>query len=153
MLYLLVAAASFLVLEFWYDIPPQKIRRKKFTLRTILLRALFTGSVVAGTILISRFAGTYWVGLFSTFPVVMLSTMVILTKNQGPDFARATGKIMILSSTNIIVYALGVSVTYPVVGVLFGTVLAFLGSFLWILLLFPLITKISRPGITGSLPR
>jgi small-conductance mechanosensitive channel len=69
---------------------------------------------------------------------------VILTVNQGPDFARATGKIMILSSTNIIVYALGVHIAYPALGIPAGTVLAFLGAFLWVLLLFPLIARISR---------
>jgi hypothetical protein len=143
-LYVLVTVASFLILEFGFDIPPQKNRGKKFTPAAILLRAAFAGSVVAGTILISGFAGTYWVGLLSTFPAVMLSTMVILTVNQGPDFARATGKIMILSSTNIIVYALGVHIAYPALGIPAGTVLAFLGAFLWVLLLFPLIARISR---------
>lgn len=150
MLYFLVAVSSFLLLELWFDIPPRETSIKNFTLNAILLRALFAGSVVAGTIVVSRFAGSYWVGLFSTFPAVMLSTMVILAITQGPDFARATGKIMILSSTNIIVYALGVSITYPSLGVLWGTVLAFLGSFLWVLLLFPLINRISRRGISRS---
>ncbi|HLP47688.1 MAG TPA: DUF3147 family protein, partial [Candidatus Kapabacteria bacterium] len=105
---------------------------------------LFAGSVVAGTTIISSFAGTYWVGLFSTFPAVMLSSMVILTLNQGADFARATGKIMILSSTNIIIYALGVSLTYPTMGIVFGTILSFAMAFLWVMLLHPLVQKLSR---------
>lgn len=118
--------------------------RKRFTTASILMRAGFAGSVVAGTTIISTFAGTYWVGLFSTFPAVMLSTMVILTLNQGPQFARAVGKVMILSSTNIIIYALGVNLTYPVLGIALGTSVSFLLSFFWILLMHPLIQKLSR---------
>ena len=74
----------------------------------------------------------------------MLSTMVILTLTQGADFARATGKVMILSSTNIIIYALGVALTYPAIGVVFGTIVSFGMAFLWVLILHPLIQKISR---------
>ena len=143
-IYFLVAIAAFLLLEYKLDIPPKEKSRKKFTAGTIIMRAVFAGSVVAGTTIISAFAGTYWVGLFSTFPAVMLSTMVILTLNQDAAFARATGKIMILASTNIIIYALGVSITYPRMGIFLGTVVSFGLSFCWVMLLYPLINKISK---------
>jgi hypothetical protein len=70
--------------------------------------------------------------------------MVILTVTQGVDFARAVGKIMILSSTNIIVYSVGVSLTYPTLGIVPGTVLSFGAAFMWVLLLHPVIQKLSR---------
>jgi signal transduction histidine kinase len=143
-LYTAVAVGTYLLLEYKTDIPAKGKNRKKYTPGSLLIRALFAGSVVAGTIILSTFAGTYWVGLFSTFPAVMLSTMVILTVNQGADFARAVGKIMILSSTNIIVYSVGVSLTYPSLGIALGTILSFGLAFLWILLLHPVIQKLSR---------
>jgi hypothetical protein len=143
-LYLLTAMITYMVLEYKFNIPAKEKSQKKFSAGSILLRALFAGSVVAGTTLISTVAGTYWVGLFSTFPAVMLSTMVILTLNQAPEFARAVGKVMILSSTNIIVYALGVNLTYPALGMAMGTIVSFLLSFIWILLMHPLIRKLSR---------
>ncbi len=143
-LYLIVAVCAFLLLEYGVKIPAKGKNWKKYSPGSLLIRALFAGSVVAGTIIISTFAGTYWVGLFSTFPAVMLSTMVILTVNQGIDFARATGKIMILSSTNIIIYAFGVSFTYPKLGVFFGTIVSFGLAFLWVLLLHPLIKRLSK---------
>jgi hypothetical protein len=139
-LYFLIAASSYLFLEYILYIPAQGKSRKKYTTGSFLIRVFFAGTVVAGTTVISSFAGTYWVGLFSTFPAVMLSSMVILTINQGADFARATGKIMILSSTNIIIYALGVSLTYPSLGIIFGTFVSFVMAFLWIMLLHPLVS-------------
>lgn len=143
-LYFIVAVSIFFLLEYVVKIPAKEKNWKKYSPGSLLIRALFAGSVVAGTIIISTFAGTYWVGLFSTFPAVMLSTMVILTVNQGINFARATGKIMILSSTNIIVYALGVSFTYPRMGVVLGTIVSFGSAFLWVLLLHPLIKRLSK---------
>lgn len=143
-LYAVTAVGTYLLLEYKLHIPAKGKNSKKYTPGSLLIRALFAGGVVAGTIILSTFAGTYWVGLFSTFPAVMLSTMVILTINQGPDFARATGKIMILSSTNIIVYSVGVSLTYPSLGVVPGTIVSFGLAFLWILLLHPVIQKLSK---------
>ena len=105
-LYFITAVSSYILLEYVIKIPAKGKKKQKYNPGSLLIRALFAGSVVAGTIIISTFAGTYWVGLLSTFPAVMLSTMVILTINQGIDFARATGKIIILSSTNIIIYAI-----------------------------------------------
>ena len=103
------------------------------------MRALFGGSVVGGTTFLAGFAGTYWVGLFSTFPAVMLCNMIILTRSQGKTFARAFGRVMIIASTNIIIYAYGISVTYPSLGVVPGTILSFSLSCIWIVLLYPLI--------------
>ncbi|HLP61129.1 MAG TPA: DUF3147 family protein [Candidatus Deferrimicrobium sp.] len=142
--YFIITAAAYIWLEYVVHIPAQEKSRKKYTPGAFFIRVLFAGSVVAGTTIISSFAGTYWVGLFSTFPAVMLSSMVILTLNQGANFARATGKIMILSSTNIIIYALGVSLTYPTIGIVFGTIVSFAMAFLWVMLLHPLVQKLSR---------
>jgi hypothetical protein len=143
-LYTVIAAGAYVLLEYVVGIPAVGKSRKRYTASSLGVRVLFAGSVVAGTTVISSFAGPYWVGLFSTFPAVMLSSMVILTVNQGAGFARATGKIMVLSSTNIIVYAYGVSLTYPSLGVLPGTVISFLMAFVWVLLLHPLIQKLSK---------
>lgn len=142
--YFITAVIAYLLLEYGVKIPARGSRRKKYSPGSLLIRVVFAGGVVAGTTIISTFAGTYWVGLFSTFPAVMLSTMVILTLNQGIDFARATGKVMILSSTNIIIYAYGVSITYPAIGVVFGTIVSFGMAFLWVLLLHPVIQSVSR---------
>lgn len=144
LLYTIVAVASYLLLELGFHIPSQGKNRKKYTPASLLTRVLFAGSVVAGTTILSIFAGTYWVGLFSTFPAVMLSSMIILTLNQGVDFSRATGKIMVISSTNIVLYALVVFFTYPTLGVVLGTVVSFFAAFLWILMLNPILKKLSK---------
>jgi len=77
------------------------------------------------------------------FPAVLFSAMVILAVNQGKAFARATGKIMILSASNIVIYALSVYFTYPSLGIVWGTIISFSMAFLWVALMRPVIGKFS----------
>ncbi len=144
--YLFCAVGIWTFLEYGMHIPSVQRVRAPFMVSALLSRALFAGSVVGTTVLLSRFLPPYWVGLISTFPAVLLSSMVILATVQGPDFARATGKVLVLSSTNIIVYALIIRRAYPEVGILLGTLLGFTGAVLAVWLMRPVVDRISRSG-------
>ncbi len=108
----------------------------------LLLRAVFAGTVVAGAVTITALAGPNWGGIFSTFPAVMLSTMYLLTRAQGADFARATGKVMLLASANIVVYAIAVSLTYPMYGIVIGTIISYVCAVAFVVLFSPLLKRI-----------
>ncbi|MCU0289735.1 MAG: DUF3147 family protein [Acidobacteria bacterium] len=56
-LYFLIAASSYLFLEYILYIPAQGKSRKKYTTGSFLIRVFFAGTVVAGTTVISSFAG------------------------------------------------------------------------------------------------
>ncbi len=142
--YLVCAVGIWAFLEYGLHIPAVDRVRASFLVSALLMRALFAGSVVGTTVLLSRFLPPYWVGLISTFPAVLLSSMVILATVQGPGFARATGKVLVLSSTNIIVYALIIRWAYPEWGILSGTLLGFIGALLAVWLLRPIMDRISR---------
>lgn len=134
------------VLSFW--LLERRVRsvegtRKPYGAREVALRALFAGTIVGGTVLLSGFVGEYWTGLLGTFPAVLLSTLVILARKQGRDFARATGKVLVLGSTNIVVYALVVRWAYPAIGVWWGTALALAAAFAWIAMLRPILRRVS----------
>jgi hypothetical protein len=143
-LYLTVTLLIWYGLERVLHIPARERQARRYTPAAVLIRVLFAGGVVSGTVLLSRVVGTWWTGLFSTFPAVMLSSMCILTVVQGPDFARATGKVMIPASTNILVYAGLVALTYPVLGLVAGTIVSFLVAAGWVALLHPVIQRISH---------
>jgi len=108
------------------------------------LAASVSVSTVWITVVLSHFLPSYWVGLVSTFPAVLLSSMVILTIAQGPAFARATGKVLVLSSTNIVVYALVIRWAYPVWGVWWGTLAGFAAAVVYVAGMRPLLERISR---------
>lgn len=141
-IYFLITIAAFLILEYYFKIPAVPKSTKKYSSLQLLLRALFAGTIVATVIASAQILPPYLFGIFSTFPAVLLSTMLILVYNQGSDFARATGKILVLSSSNIIIYALVVKLTFVSLGMIWGTLLAFCAALLWIAALRPLLNKI-----------
>jgi hypothetical protein len=142
-LYVLLTIGAFLFLEKIVGIPSIRKRYVQYSLRQIGIRALFAGSVVASVIVLAQFLPPYAVGIFSTFPAVLLSTMIILVVNQSGDFARATGKVLVLSSSNIVVYAIGIYFSYPVCGIILGTLFSFFLASLWVFLMHPLVRRIS----------
>lgn len=68
--------------------------------------------------------------------------MVILTRSQGPAFARATGKVLLLSSSNIVVYALGVALLFPWIGPWWGSLGAFIMAVAYVAGILPLARRI-----------
>ena len=141
MIYVFLTALLFLYLHIFPDIRPVKKSRKSYSATQIILRAAFAGTIVSSVILVSKFFSPYLVGIISTFPAVLLSTIIILYYNQNADFARATGKILMLSSSNIVVYAIAVYFTYPLFGLLTGTIISFLLAFAWVWIFYPFILK------------
>lgn len=117
--------------------------RRPYGARELATRAAFAGTVVGGTVLLSGLVGAYWTGLLGTFPAVLLSTLVILARKQGVAFAQATGKVLVLGSTNIVVYALVVRLAYPAIGVWWGTALALAAALAWVAALRPLMRRVS----------
>jgi len=141
-IYALLTVVCFLILEKVAHIPSTKKSIKKYTKLQLGIRAAFAGGIVAAIIVSSKFLNPYVFGIFSTFPAVLLSTMVILVINQDSKFAQATGKILILSSSNIVVYALVVYFTFNNFGFIWGTVLAFWIAFAWVWIFHPVLNRI-----------
>ena len=141
-LYVLVTSLCFILAERVLRIRAVPHKDTTFSWKQIVLRALFAGTVVAGAVTIAQFAPPYMTGILATFRAVLSSTLVIFTLSQGTDFARATGKILILSSSNIIIYSWIAGLTFPSLGPWIGTVLSFAASIAYVALLGKLIAKI-----------
>jgi len=144
-LYLVVTLVAWSSLEYRAGIPELPGRRLFRTAADLVVRGIFAGGVVGATVLLARFIGSYWTGLLATFPAVMLTTMVILTISGGPGLARATGKVMLFASTNILVFAGLVILLYPRLGMPLGTLLAFLAAAGWVALLHPVLDRWTGP--------
>lgn len=141
LVYLGVSSLIFIVAEQKLGIQSLPKNNKKISNLQLITRAMFAGIVVGGAVTIGKTGNAYWSGLFSIFPAVMLSSMVILTMSAGSQFARATGKIMIITSANIVVYGWAVSIFYPALGLIWGTLFAYLLAALSVFLLRPLVVK------------
>ncbi|MBE0647571.1 MAG: hypothetical protein IH596_07300 [Bacteroidales bacterium] len=141
--YFIITIIAFLFVEYGWKIPAMGRSGKKYTLGQMAIRAGFAGGIVGGVVLISHFVPAYLTGIITTFPAVLFSSMVILAVNQGKAFAQATGKVMILSTSNILIYTLAVYYTYPLIGIVWGTIVSFILAFAWVALLRPVMKRFS----------
>ncbi len=139
---LVIILVSALFLEKVLKIPSIKNIKRKLSFSQFISRILFSGSIVSGVVIISKLSSPYFVGIFATFPAMLLSTMIILTMNQGEQFAQGTGKVLALSLSNTVVYIIAVYFTYPKFGILLGTICSYSLSAIWIIFLYPLVKKL-----------
>jgi hypothetical protein len=143
LVYALVAVALFLLVS--ARIKGEHAERKpvKFSWMAMAVRAFFAGSVVAGAVAVAQIAPPYMTGVLATFPAVLTSAMVILTRSQGKIFARSTGRIMILSSSNIIVYSGFAGILFPLIGPWLGTLVSFAAAFGFVFILGKVTARIA----------
>lgn len=94
----------------------------------LLTRALGAGLIVGASVVLARVAGPVVGGLASVFPSGWITTMLVLTRNHGPEFTAATVRVMVAGSVAPVVFGLGVSLAFPVYGVLLGTLAAILAA-------------------------
>ncbi|MFQ3620197.1 MAG: DUF3147 family protein [Spirochaetales bacterium] len=140
--YLGASIGAFFCMEYVLNIRSVPKRSVSFSVKNQLLRALFAGSVVAGAVLIAQVSPPNITGIAASFPAVMLSTLTILYLTQGKNFSLATAKILVLSSSNIIVYVYSVAFLYPSLGLGWGTLLSFLAAVGWSAIFYPISKKL-----------
>lgn len=108
--------------------------------RDIFFRAL----VAAGTVVLitglAQLIGPVWAGLLSGFPVVAFPLFLILHYHHGKLVLTNSMRVYPLGLISLLVYTTSVSLAYPHLGLLWGTLLGFLLASIYILLL-PLMQK------------
>ncbi|PKK85691.1 MAG: hypothetical protein CVT48_04355 [Thermoplasmata archaeon HGW-Thermoplasmata-1] len=126
--FLALTAVSFYIMQFRMDHPEQKAGRLHYRWHEVALRGVVAGSAIAFAVFISRIGGPIIGGLFSAFPAIFLSTMVIFSRRHGAGFAGAMGKTMVAGAIDILVFAFVIHITYPIYGILKGTLIAYAAS-------------------------
>ena len=125
--WLLLGVGCFLVVEKGMKIVSQGRKATRYTAGQIAGRAALSGTVVAFAVLMSKVAGPLAGGIFATFPAVFLSNLIISYRSGGASFSSAVAKsLMVSGMITVPIYALLVWYFYPLVGLGFGTLIAFL---------------------------
>lgn len=112
-----------------------------YTPREIAFRGLFAGVMIAFSVLLASLSGPVLGGIFSVFPAIFTSTMVILYLRQGREFTGAAGRTMILGSVNVVFYAGAVYYSFPSYGPVMGTIISLVTSHIWAFAVFLLVKK------------
>ncbi|MCR4277131.1 MAG: DUF3147 family protein [Candidatus Roizmanbacteria bacterium] len=101
---------------------------KKIISSPIWLKALLTVSVIATIVVISKLAGPKWGGIFATFPALTISTILITVKSGGTEFTRLIAKnVLISTTTTISLFAIFSYFLFPLVGLILGSIFAYIG--------------------------
>ena len=135
MIYVICAVISFGILEKKMKVPSMGKVVIHYTLRKMVFRGVLAGVVIALAVVLSQ-VGSVISGIFSVFPAILSSTMLISVREHGPDFAAGMAKTMMLGLSSVATYATVIHILYPVYGVVVGSAVAYLISFCVTLCIF-----------------
>lgn len=114
----------------------------KYTFREKMVRALFGGLIIVVVTFLSKTAGAFWGVMFSAFPAVFSSTLVIVHKNYDSDYLFKVWKNSPIAMNMFLVYALTALYAFPAFGIWGGTLVCYLASLVMALI----ISKVPVPN-------
>ncbi len=114
--------------------------RVQYTGTQKLGRALFAGAVIAFIVYLSKTLGPVWGGVFSVFPAANSSTLLILHWQRDADVLKKVSRNMPLGSPIFLVYLLVAVLTFPFLGIILGTIVCYLVSFIALLIYLKLLS-------------
>jgi uncharacterized membrane protein (GlpM family) len=132
---------TFVVLEKVKKIKSQGRKRVHYTPMKILLRGVLTGSIIAISVFLSNL-DPILAGIFSVFPAILMSTMIISYREHGPDFSAGIAKSMIFGSPSVMSYAATIHFMYPSHGIVWGSIVALIIAVIITIVIFKIRNKI-----------
>ena len=104
-------------------------RSLHYSVRSTLIRSVFGGIAIAAAVFLSRIGGAVFGGIFSAFPAMFISTLVIAYRTYGENFSRKlTRPLLLTGMISIVAYSIGVRYFYPESGLVWGTIFSLLLS-------------------------
>lgn len=128
--------------------PSPQEKKPRAGIQELLLRGLLGGSVVSMAVIIAKLVSASYGGAFGAFPAVLTSSFAILHFKHGSQFVREFMRTVPLGTFSLFIFAISANRFYPVQGVAFGTVIAYVLSLLSLAILYKLVI---RGQLTGKI--
>lgn len=129
---LLLAAVFFSLAVYWLrKFPHRKLEKFSLMRKEFLFRVIFTGSLVAIAVLLGKVLGPLWGGMFASFPAAFSSSLLILENKHGIDFPSSVARTMPYGSMGNVLFAVMFFFLVPVIGIVTGTITAYIGSLIF----------------------
>lgn len=135
LLFMILVITGLLFLDHYKKIASTGRVKVHYTPVKILIRGLLGGAIISIAVLLSNI-GPVISGIFSVFPAISLSTMIISVREHGPEYAGGMAKALIYGSPSVIFYALAIHFLYPQYGIIIGTIVAYLLSLITAFILY-----------------
>lgn len=95
----------------------------------LLLRTVFSGLVIALSVLCSKLLGPTWGGLVASFPAASFCAAVLLTRRHGLDFSAAVVKKVPYGAFSNVCFLVTLFCLVPLTGVIWALLVAYGISF------------------------
>ena len=115
----------FLTLKPKFTTPAKK---PEYSLREKIGRALFGGTIIALAVCLAKILSPFWGGIFSGFPALFFSTLIILHRNHNSEYLFRTFHNVPFGLLVTISFPLAAGYTYPTFGIILGSVIAYFVS-------------------------
>ena len=128
-IYAVLLIFSYFVIEKKLGAKSESAKKVKYTIPTLLFRGILGGVMISLAVILSKVGGPLFGGMFSMFPAMFFSAMLLTYLTHGSSFFSGTMKSAILGGISTTIYAVMVRYTYLPLGLLIGTVVSILVSF------------------------
>lgn len=105
-----------------------KIFRPRYTKMQIAIRAIFTGCIISIVVFFSKVLNPFWGGIFTMYPVATFASLMIFHFYYEPKQLFYFMKKAPLGSLSLFIYAISVMVLFPKLGIILGTLIAYITS-------------------------
>ncbi len=140
-IFIVFMISTFTILEKKFKIKSQNKRIIHYTPLKILFRGILTGTIITISVLLSNI-NEVLSGIFSVFPAIFTSTMIITLREHGPNFSAGIAKSMIFGSSSVVSYAVAIYFLYPIYSIFWGSIFSFIISVIVTLIILKLRKKI-----------
>jgi hypothetical protein len=97
-----------------------------YTPAQLLGRGAFGGAVIVAAVALSKIGGPIFGSVFSVFPAVFTSTLVITARSVGPAFTLSlVTPLMVSAVVNVVVYAIALRLAVLPLGLIGGSAAAY----------------------------
>lgn len=126
--YLVSVVFVYMLMDRWLKIRSVAGAKIRYTPAILTVRGLISGSIVSLAVFLAKIGGPVFGGIFSMFPAMFSSTLIITYYSQGLSFSKAVAKSILVSGIGVVVYSIGVRLTYLSFGLITGSLLSMLLS-------------------------
>jgi len=114
-------------------------KTNKISLMDMLLRAILTVSIFLVITSFPQYLPLNLAGIFSSFPTILLPLLLIIHFKHNNLQARTIIKNTPFGLTSVVLYSFLVYLTYPTLGIFYGTLLSLILSIIFVLILTKLL--------------
>jgi len=110
--------------------PKLKAPKVQATTNELVIRALVAGMAISTVLVVTKYAGPIWGGIFTCFPAAIFCTLYLMARKYGPDFAKTLARNMPHGSAGCGLFGVAFYLTAPHFGNITGLIIGITAGYI-----------------------